>query len=106
MPLVTSNVVNLPAAGVVVPIAGGVSIDVINGVLISVASKPLKVGAAAAPDTGPANIKLGDCVARAAVNVPEPITGLFDTVKILGIAKPTDVTEPPPVPQIAGKPGP
>ena len=61
---------------------------------ISAATRARKVGAAAEPLAGPANTAFAPCVFNVAVNVPDDVTGLFVTVKILGIDKPTLVTAP------------
>jgi hypothetical protein len=52
----------------------------------------LKVGAADAPEEGPAHTKLAPCVLSEKVSVPELVTGDPDTVKMDGADKPTDVT--------------
>jgi hypothetical protein len=56
---------------------------------MSAVTKFLKAGAAALPELGPANTKFAACVFSVAVSVPDVVTGLPETVKILGIAKPT-----------------
>lgn len=61
----------------------------------------LKVGAAGEPVNGPAKNNLGSCEFKLKLSVPELVTGLPDTVKILGELKPTLVTVPDPTP--AGK---
>src|SRR6185312_5482778 len=55
-------------------------------------------GAAAIPDVGPAKTVLALCVASVPVIVPEAVTGLPETVKMLGSARPTLVTVPDPAP--------
>ena len=55
-----------------------------------------KVGDAAAPVVGPAQIVFAVWVLREAVSVPVLITGLFVTVNIPGIDRPTLETVPPP----------
>ena len=62
---------------------------------MSAATSERKVGAVAAPVDGPANTKLADCVVRVPVRVPDAVTGLPDTLKMLGRANPTLVTVPP-----------
>lgn len=62
----------------------------------SAPTKDLKLGVAAAPVVGPDQTKLAFCVANVPVSVPAAVTGLPLTVKILGNAKPTDVTVPVP----------
>lgn len=54
------------------------------------------VGAAAAPEPGPARTVFAVWVANDAVNVPDVVTGLPLTVNIAGMAKATLVTVPPP----------
>src|SRR5208283_5092545 len=63
----------------------------------SAPAKARKVGAAALPDTGPAMMKSAFWFANAAVNVPEPVTGVPETENIEGIDSPTLVTVPFPV---------
>jgi hypothetical protein len=65
-----------------------------NGDGISVAVKTRKVGIAAEPDTGPAKNVLVVSVFSVSAKVPELVTGLPDTVKMLGADKPTLVTTP------------
>jgi hypothetical protein len=61
---------------------------------ISVAVKTRKVGTAAEPDTGPAKNVLAVSVFSVRAKVPDPVTGLSDTVKMSGADRPTLVTTP------------
>ena len=63
---------------------------------ISAVVKALKVGAAAAPDEGPANIEFTACVVSVPVSVPLVVTGELVTAMIDGNDKPTEVTVPEP----------
>ena len=95
---VTSSVVNLPAAGVVVPIAGGVSIEVTNGVLISAAAIVLNAGTKGPPVLGPLKNVLFDSggnisplVTSNVVNLPAagvvaPIAGGVNKAKVMSAA--------------------
>lgn len=63
---------------------------------MSAATSALKVGVAADPVVGPAQTKLAVCVAKERAKVPEPVTGLPDTERMLeGALSPTLVTVPP-----------
>ena len=61
---------------------------------MSAATSARKVGVLALPDPGPANTVLIASEARVIVRVPEDVTGLLVTVKMLGADKPTLVTDP------------
>ena len=63
----------------------------------SAPTRDRNVGCAAAPVVGPAQTRLAAWVAKAAVSVPETVTGLPETVMIEGSESPTEVTEPEPV---------
>src|SRR5882757_7744502 len=53
-------------------------------------------GADAAPVLGPAHTRLADCVLSVAVSVPVETTGLFVTVNMPGMDRPTLETVPDP----------
>ena len=61
---------------------------------MSAATSERKAGTAGTPVEGPANTRLADWVLRVPVRVPADVTGLPDTLNILGSARPTEVTEP------------
>ena len=63
-----------------------------------------KVGAAFEPDTGPEKIRFRVWVAKVAANVPEEVTGEPETLKMFGRVIPTEVTVPPPEPDISPQP--
>jgi hypothetical protein len=71
-----------------------VGVELNSGDGISAAVKTRKVGVAAEPDTGPEKNVLAVSVFNVKVKVPELVTGLFVTVKMLGADKPTLVTTP------------
>jgi hypothetical protein len=57
-------------------------------------------GAAAEPDAGPAKTVFAVWVWKEQAITPDPVTGLPVQRKVLeGIVRPTEVTEPPPVPE-------
>ena len=58
-------------------------------------AKERKVGAAFAPEDGPANTKFLAWFARVVVNVPEVVIGEPLTEKMDGMVNPTEVTVPP-----------
>ena len=66
--------------------------------VMSVNVNDLKVGAAATPVLGPANTVFAFWVAKLTVKVPDEVTGLLETEKMLGIERSTLVTVPFPVP--------
>ena len=72
------------------------SVEVIVGK--SATTNALNVGTVADPLAGPANIVLAGCVVNTAVKVPDVVTEALVIVNIFGNARPTDTTEPPPVP--------
>lgn len=50
------------------------------------------VGVAGLPDIGPANTEFAFSFTKFTFNIPADVMGLFETVKIEGIDKPTEVT--------------